>query len=528
MLTATDRFAGQDRIIQQNTAAVQTLFFKPLTGTPLDFSVPDRASEKVLWHEASKKQLLRVCEKLGQNHASQNVRFVVRFGNSSSSFRTKEDLKSDSSISKYYAVNIMKKDEQTESDPSNTVFGFAFDSIYPFIHLKLRLMSELAIEKLWSSSSLTPKNDRLADQATLKDQFKPTPDRHGEIALVLNRLRSTEWRDFGTENFLTLATTNRVESTALQLYVDENDPSPHFVELVHKCRKTLMTDKLGCHVLRRTILKSPPVRTSVLASARLRLLEYSSCEHSSRVLQVLARLDEPLRMEYLRVFSRHWKFLAAHISAIYLFTVCLELTPNIHPIFGELRKVFVSNLESVLKSKNSKRVLVSYLEYCGEYDLTLFCGVLDFATFFVKRMDDKYMVYIFSVFLAREYEEAVNILIANLQNNMKRLLSSKYFKFLLYRIQQKIRNPRVLLSVYQEIGAFLRQISRVDWTGAIDIEKDTPATAADPQDAAFFLRFVPPSVLCEMLEIEVIDMLFSKLLDYTGDVSRSKCRPIIS
>ncbi len=409
MLTEKDSFAGQDIKTEQVTT-VQKLHYQPLASTPVGFSASDRASESLLLQEATKKQLLRVSEKLNQLHTAQNMRFVVRFGNFSSSFRTKEGLESNYLISKFYAVNFMQKEQRENFDNNKTQFGLAFDSFCPFLDLKLKLLSELVIDRIWSSSSLAPKNDRKKEQASLKGKFNKNADRQEQIRHVLSKLHATEWRDFGTENFLTLATKSRVESSALQLYVDESELSAHFEDLVYRSRKALMADKLGCHVLRRVVLKSSALRSSVLATARLRLLEYSSCEHSSRVLQVLVRIDEPLRIECLDMLCRQWKFLAAHISAIYLYTVCLELTPNTHWIFTEFRKVFFSNLEFVLKSKNSKRLLVSYLEYCSEFDLALFCDALGFRTFFVKRMDDKYMVYIFSVFLAREYEEAVNIL----------------------------------------------------------------------------------------------------------------------
>ena len=129
-------------------------------------------------------------------------------------------------------------------------------------------------------------------------------------------------------------------------------------------------------------------------------------------------------------------------------------------------------------------------------------------------MDDKYMVYIFSVFLAREYEEAVNILIENLQNNMVQLFSSRFFKFLLYRIQQKIHSRKVLSIAYQEIAAFLKQISKIEWwKGELDADKEARAMAVDPLDAAFLIKLVPTSVLYEKLELQVIDMLFNRLLD---------------
>ena len=511
MLTASDSFTGQDRK-QKQVTALENLYFQPPARMAAGFSGPDRASEKEQWLNASKKQMLRLSARLAWNHTLQNMRFVIRFGNFSSSFRTKEDLKADNLISKYYVLDFTKKDMPTEQSISNTNIGNSFENICQFIDLKLKLLGKEATDMVWSSSSLTPKAHRQREQTGVKDNTKPTADAE-DLSSSLTRMRLTEWRNIGTEKFLIIATKNRIESAALQQYVVESELSQHFVDLVHKCRKALMADKLGCHVLRRAVLKSASLRSSVMATAQHRLLEYSSCEHSSRVLQALARFDEPLRMECLRVFSRHWKFLAAHISAIYLYTVCLELTANSHPIFTEFRKIFVNNLELVIKSKNSKRVLVSYLEYCGEYDLNLFFGALGFGTFFVKRMDDKYMVYIFSVFLAREYEDAVDILISNLKNNMRQLLATKYFKFLLHRIQQKIHNPKVIFVVYGEIAAFLKQISRLGWAGELLTENESGLTLVNPQDAAFFVQLVPASVLYEKLELEEIDKLVSRLLD---------------
>jgi len=72
----------------------------------------------------------------------------------------------------------------------------------------------------------------------------------------------------------------------------------------------------------------------------------------------------------------------------------------------------------------------------------------------------------------------------------------------------------VLSIAYQEIAAFLKQISKIEWwKGELDADKEARAMAVDPLDAAFLIKLVPTSVLYEKLELQVIDMLFNRLLD---------------
>ncbi len=74
------------------------------------------------------------------------------------------------------------------------------------------------------------------------------------------------------------------------------------------------------------------------------------------------------------------------------------------------------------------------------------------------------MVYIFSVFLAREYEEAVNILIEGLTNNMKKLLEANHFLFLLNRIltNKKFNYLRRCVSAHMELH-LLRHPPQTVW-----------------------------------------------------------------
>ena len=447
------------------------------------------------------------------NHGQENLRFNIsaskikldKARHGEFSFKAPQKQTSDSRNRWFPEAGSVRGQLELLYDIEN---GRAISRTNAFLH---KFMSKM---HMYCREPVRIDSDRKVDRI-LNNEFNllrenPPP----QLLRHIERFSELDWTTVSLEHFFHIVAKDKQQSTAFQIFMLSLEQLPTSIAcLFDRLVSELIKDKVGCHALKRAITKSPSLMRAVRRKSFEDLYRLSCNQYASRVLQSLAALDSCFREEFIKLFSQRWKNLSNHISAIFLLSVCLKATSEDNCDFLQLGRSMRESFSLVIQVKNYKRLLVTILEYCCEEDLLRFYLLLKLDSDFVKRMDDKYMVYIFSVFLAREYEDAVDILISNLKNNMRQLLATKYFKFLLHRIQQKIHNPKVIFVVYGEIAAFLKQISRLGWAGELLTENESGLTLVNPQDAAFFVQLVPASVLYEKLELEEIDKLVSRLLD---------------
>ena len=247
---------------------------------------------------------------------------------------------------------------------------------------------------------------------------------------------------------------NKRASVDLQLLLEADQASAELIELIRLSTTALIEDSSGCHVLRRAILNSEELAAETAKLADRHLLRWAGKDHSSRVVQTLVTINSEVRSKCLRTLASHWSFTIQNISAIFLISVSLRFSANTDESFLLVGHALLNRKALLLNCKNHKRVAVSYLEYCREEELKDFFEVLSFDRFFVKRMDDKYMVYIFSVFLTRNMKTAIRTLQKHLIFDIGDLLDTKHFKYLLYRIFYNVR----LISLRETVADCLQII----------------------------------------------------------------------
>jgi len=256
------------------------------------------------------------------------------------------------------------------------------------------------------------------------------------------------------DELLRLVLGNKRASVSLQMLLEADQASADLVELIRSSMPALIEDPSGCHVLRRAILTAKELEAEAAKLASRDLLGWAGKDHSSRVLQTLVTINSDVRSSCLKSLASNWPFTLQHISAIFLISVSLRFTANTDESFLLVGHTLLSRKSLLFNCKNHKRVAVSYLEYCREEELRDFFEVLSFDRFFVKRMDDKYMVYIFSVFLTRNMKMAIRTLQKHLTFHLSELLLTKHFKYLLHRIFFNVR----LISLREPVADWLQTI----------------------------------------------------------------------
>ncbi len=369
------------------------------------------------------------------NHGQENLRFNITAGKLNLDSARHEERSSNYQKKRPLVdIDSLLEEASQATDQLELLYdieqGRAISSKNAFL---LKFVSKM---HMISRESVRIDTDRKVDRV-LNNEFnllRENPPPH--LLRCIERFCQQDWKKVSLEQFFHIVAQDKHQSTAFQILMLSLEQLPNdIVHLFDRLACELIKDKVGCHALKRAITKSPSLMRAVRQKSFEDLLRLSCNQYASRVLQSLAALDSCFREEYIKLFSQRWKTLSNHISAIFLLSVCLKATPKDNSDFLRLCRSMQESFSIVIQVKNYKRLLVTVLEYCCEEDLQHFYYLLNLDYDFVKRMDDKYMVYIFSVFLAREYEPARRCLISFIKTSLIELLShTKYFKYLLQRI----------------------------------------------------------------------------------------------
>ena len=260
-----------------------------------------------------------------------------------------------------------------------------------------------------------------------ENQVEPDPI---ELRNTIEELKRIDWSTLESGYFLELITGCSDQSKAFQSYLEtEEMPEPLSVKL-SKYLTMLLNHKFGCHLLRIAIVKSSLLFQTLKDYLKTTsLISVSLNEQSSRVLQVFATLDQDFICRFMICFSKNWEGMSISISAVFILASCLKNTKDRTQV-SKIGDILASKMNFQKQNRFNKRILVNYLEYCDESYLKTFFSILEFENRFIERMDDKYMVYIFSVFLAREHPPAIETIrsVVNHQN-FETLLKTAHFKF---------------------------------------------------------------------------------------------------
>ena len=286
-----------------------------------------------------------------------------------------------------------------------------------------------------------------------------------EMSQVQDKLmlvRNIRWSSLRKSDFLKLATGGKISSASLQVFIESAPVSQELISVVYKSREVLIKDKFGCHILRRMLSKSPYLFSHIKHSTLARFVEMASNECSSRVMQFIAAQDEEYREKCIQLFVSNWKRVVIHVASNYLLTACLKHTDNSSAVFRSVGSALCSKRHFLPEVKYDKRILVTYVEFCDEQQLETFFKILNFSHQFLRRCDDKYMVYIFRLLLRRGHKESEQLLYHFLSTELVSCLSTKYFKSFLSDIfaekrhleQVKVTVKEILLGLLVEHGGF--------------------------------------------------------------------------
>jgi hypothetical protein len=364
--------------------------------------------------------------------------------------------------------------------------------------------------------SLLPRVSELVAQYPEYD-FKPTKqkeplsqDSNGKKRLsenaqnLLARLKQVDWSRVSVAEFTDLAIKSEESSTALQVLITESDLNPSLEGLLVDVQGLLATKRLGCHLLSTGIQVSSKLRESLLSVSAHQLVTYSRWASSSKVLQILASMSEDFSKKFILTFCSNWPIMSTNISAIFLLSSCLATVSCSDPGFELVGRYLSIESSKARFSRHNKRILVNFLQYCSKSCLDEFYEILGFETRFIERMDDKYMVYIFSVFLARGYQKATVLMTSAFKMMQAGLFNTCFFRLLLVRIFKNPGLENLQSDIRSELTVLLKELLRYKQVSAKNsllnicfilklLLATLPATAdfdIDDQTSSAIVRFI--------------------------------------
>ena len=266
------------------------------------------------------------------------------------------------------------------------------------------------------------------------------------------------WEQLNEAQFVRKIKEDKNASIELQLMMDCGRVGNKVIKIIESTIGILLEDPNGCYIVRKAAIEFDHIRQITISHVEKDILHFSGRDHSSRVVQILVTLDERLRSLCLRVFSQNWSFVLNRISSQYLLSTCLRFSGNKNKDFLSIGIVLRREPLLLFESKMHKRALVSYLELCQEEEAILFYRIFTLDKFFVKRMDDKYMVYIFSIFLARKLPGALEGFKKEIEGNMPALLETDHFRYLMFRIFNNNRFKDVREGIAEAVHTILEMV----------------------------------------------------------------------
>lgn len=300
-------------------------------------------------------------------------------------------------------------------------------------------------------------NDSLMDKWKSKDlQITDIMSLGGDLSKKIQEIKELRWDRISVEDFKELATKNKLDSAGIQALIKDSTMPNSFHQLVLEGLNDLVYQKYGCYIVSLTLVQSKRVRSALCRLAKVRFVSLVNDPCASRVLQALVRVDSTFCGACLSKISMNWNLLTNSVPAIFLFSACLEMTPNNSAVFKSIGKTLLKKcIQSTdVMPKYLKRVLVSYLEYCEEKELIDFYSLLDFDNNFIKRMGDKYMVYIFSVLLSRLHTQSINTFRHQVTHHIVELLSTVHFSYIIDRLY---KHPLISKKIPQHISDHILQ-----------------------------------------------------------------------
>lgn len=226
-----------------------------------------------------------------------------------------------------------------------------------------------------------------------------------------------------------------VEKThALHFLLDEENShlAGWLAESVWSCINRIIVMKSSSTILNRLASKSNTFHEN-LSNYCIQNLSKLIVEHNpGKLIQSFLQSDQQFRKVCLNFFKSNLDLCMKNFTALFLLTVAIKHSHS-DSEYAFIKDKLVADWKRYLQSKYFKRLIVSYVEYCGQAELVEMHRLLKLSSQFLVYLNDKFRAFILLMFLKREFEDVTEYFCHQIRTNFRKLFKARYFKFLVLK-----------------------------------------------------------------------------------------------
>lgn len=277
----------------------------------------------------------------------------------------------------------------------------------------------------------------LISKAKAQDRWAEEKQEEVDCAAELHELTNIDFSKLDADQSIDLITKNKKVSLAFQQFAWTCwlGQFPELSESIIKGIERLMLHPLGNYILQKILARDSKIRRAAEELCKDKFRWLCTDQYASRVIQKLIELSPQFRGFATDFFRQNaWQFIDS-MPAVYLLVSVIKCSESDEEI-GFIEDMIRHHLADVIASKYLKRIIVMYLSKVSKDKLPDLFALFKLRnkTNLFNLFNERFHSYVFLTFVCREYQSAVDLLAQYVKRNLKQLLRTRYFLFVISKV----------------------------------------------------------------------------------------------
>jgi len=213
----------------------------------------------------------------------------------------------------------------------------------------------------------------------------------------------------------------------------------------------LIIHKFGSYTVQRLMARNPGFQEIVINYCQARIDFLASNDFASRVMQHLVQSSHSFRSFALGYAQKDIYSFVKDFSSVFFVSAAIIASDN------EIEKDILTNKlakqpKKWLANKYFKRLLVAYIQTCGQAGLDQVFDILRKQVQLSDILKDKYLTLVLLAFLERSYRPVEQDILLQLRSDLLGTLEMKYFLYLLTQVVNRTPESSYIWRLSQELS----------------------------------------------------------------------------
>lgn len=277
----------------------------------------------------------------------------------------------------------------------------------------------------------------LVSKAKAQDRWAEEKQEEVDCSKELDELTNTDFSKLDADQSIDLITKNKRISLAFQQFAWTCwlGQFPELSESIIKGIERLMLHPLGNYILQKILVRDTKIRRAAEELCKDKFNWLCTDQYASRVIQKLIELSPHFRIFATDFFRQNaWKFIDS-MPAVYLLVSVIKCSENDDEI-SFIEDMIRHHLADIIACKYLKRIIVMYLSKVNKEKLPYLFALFKLRnkTNLFNLFNERFHSYVFLTFVCREYQSAIDLLAQYIKRNLKQLLRTRYFLFVISKV----------------------------------------------------------------------------------------------